>query len=145
MEKERTAQLERVIRQEHPNVAGIVVRKDGEAVYEKYFNGCTGASRVHVFSVTKSVVSALVGIAISPAERQSPHAAAFVPWGSAAHPFTLVALLNAICSSLLPKTIFSSTEIPSGRKRFSLAKLSIGCPVALLKMPDRISGPIRGA
>ncbi len=34
MEKERTAQLERVIRQEHPNVAGIVVRKDGEAVYE---------------------------------------------------------------------------------------------------------------
>ncbi len=64
MEKERTAQLERVIRQEHPNVAGIVVRKDGEAVYEKYFNGCTGASRVHVFSVTKSVVSALVGIAI---------------------------------------------------------------------------------
>lgn len=31
---------------------------------EKYFNGCTANSRVHVYSVTKSVISILIGIAL---------------------------------------------------------------------------------
>ncbi|WP_418666517.1 serine hydrolase domain-containing protein [Allofournierella sp.] len=64
MEKEKITQLEDTIRRDYSNIAGIVVRKDGETVWERYFGGCSEASRLHVFSVTKSVVSVLVGIAI---------------------------------------------------------------------------------
>ena len=42
----------------------MVVLKNGKRVYENYFGGCTGDSRIHVFSVTKSVVSVLLGIAL---------------------------------------------------------------------------------
>mgnify|MGYP001048594557 CR=1 FL=1 len=38
--------------------------KDGCLVYEKYFRNCTQESRVHVYSVTKSVISILIGIAL---------------------------------------------------------------------------------
>lgn len=38
--------------------------KNGTKVYEKYFNGYTADNAVHVYSVTKSVLSALIGIAI---------------------------------------------------------------------------------
>ena len=31
---------------------------------EKYFKGCTASSRVHVYSVTKSIISILFGIAL---------------------------------------------------------------------------------
>ena len=40
------------------------MRKDGETVYERYFGGCTAESRLNVFSVTKSIVSILLGIAL---------------------------------------------------------------------------------
>lgn len=45
-------------------VAFIVI-KDGAVAYEKYFRGYSADSFVNAFSITKSVVSALVGIAIS--------------------------------------------------------------------------------
>ncbi|MEI3065313.1 MAG: serine hydrolase [Oscillospiraceae bacterium] len=38
--------------------------EDGETVYERYFGGCTAESRLNVFSVTKSIVSILLGIAL---------------------------------------------------------------------------------
>jgi CubicO group peptidase (beta-lactamase class C family) len=45
-------------------VAGLLVIKDGEVVYERYGLGNTRSSRWVSFSVTKSVVSMLVGAAI---------------------------------------------------------------------------------
>lgn len=42
----------------------MVVLKDGRSVYENYFNGCGADDTIHVFSVTKSIVSILAGIAI---------------------------------------------------------------------------------
>ena len=42
----------------------MVIMKDGKTIYENYFNGCTKASRIHVFSVTKSILSILFGIAL---------------------------------------------------------------------------------
>jgi CubicO group peptidase (beta-lactamase class C family) len=56
--------LENIITSEYGNIAGVVCLKNGEAVYEKYFNGFAAEDSFHVFSVTKSVLSVLVGIAI---------------------------------------------------------------------------------
>jgi CubicO group peptidase (beta-lactamase class C family) len=64
MDQERKTVLEQIITQDYANIAGIVVLKDGDAVYESYFNDCTADTAIHVFSVTKSVVSILIGIAI---------------------------------------------------------------------------------
>ncbi|WP_326498380.1 serine hydrolase domain-containing protein [Clostridium brassicae] len=56
--------LEKVIVKEYKNIAGIVALKDGNLVYENYFNGYKREDTIHVASVTKSVLSALIGIAI---------------------------------------------------------------------------------
>lgn len=64
MKKEEVAKMEDVIKTDYSNIAGMVVLKDDETVYEKYFNGCTEANRIHVFSVTKSILSILFGIAL---------------------------------------------------------------------------------
>lgn len=47
-----------------PNTAGIVVQKNGTRVYEAYFNECSATDAIHIFSVTKSILSALFGIAM---------------------------------------------------------------------------------
>lgn len=60
----RIREFERLVEAEYGNTAGIVVLKNSEMAYEGYLNNCTAASPVHVFSVTKSIVSLLVGIAI---------------------------------------------------------------------------------
>lgn len=57
-------QMEKVINSSYSNIGGMIVLKKGEAVYEKYFNGCTVGDTFHIFSVTKSIISILVGIAI---------------------------------------------------------------------------------
>lgn len=57
-------ELEQRIRTDCSNIAGMVVRKNGKTVYEGCFGGCTPDSRIHVFSVTKSIVSILFGIAL---------------------------------------------------------------------------------
>ncbi|PXV87778.1 CubicO group peptidase (beta-lactamase class C family) [Lachnotalea glycerini] len=56
--------LEKIISNSYSNTAGIIVQKEGKSLYEKYFNGYTAANAVHVASVTKSIFSALIGIAI---------------------------------------------------------------------------------
>ena len=56
--------LEQKINSDCENTTGIVILKDGIVSYEKYFKGCKKDSRVHVYSVTKSVISVLVGIAL---------------------------------------------------------------------------------
>ncbi|AJA46934.1 beta-lactamase class C-like protein [Clostridium pasteurianum DSM 525 = ATCC 6013] len=56
--------LERVVSKKYKNIAGIAVVKDGNTVYENYFNGYGKEDTLHVASVTKSILSALIGIAI---------------------------------------------------------------------------------
>lgn len=56
--------MEKIINNSYKNIGGIIVLKNGETVYEKYFNECSDASTLHVFSVTKSIISILIGIAI---------------------------------------------------------------------------------
>ncbi|MEX1308461.1 MAG: serine hydrolase [Eubacteriales bacterium] len=64
MKQEQIKELEQTIGKDYSNIAGIVVRKNGETLYEKYFNGYTADAAFHVFSVTKSITSALIGMAI---------------------------------------------------------------------------------
>lgn len=56
--------MERIINSSYSNIGGIIVLKSGKALYENYFNQCTAASTFHVFSVTKSIISILIGNAI---------------------------------------------------------------------------------
>lgn len=56
--------LANIIQKGDDNIAGIVVLQDGVKQYERYFHGCTADSRIHVYSVTKSIVSILIGIAM---------------------------------------------------------------------------------
>ena len=64
MKEDKVIELENKINKDYNNITGVVVLKDGEIQYENYFNGCTRESTVHVYSVTKSIVSILIGIAI---------------------------------------------------------------------------------
>lgn len=64
MEQKRIASLENKIKKEYGNIAGIVVLKDDNVVYENYFNQCEGNDPIHIFSVTKSIVSMLFGITL---------------------------------------------------------------------------------
>ena len=64
MKQEQIKRMEDAIAADYTNMVGMVIVKDGETVYENYYNGCTAESRIHVFSVTKSIVSILIGMAI---------------------------------------------------------------------------------
>ncbi len=52
------------IREQYGNIAGLLVQRDGKTLYEGYFNGYTAEHAAHVFSVSKSVFSLLIGIAV---------------------------------------------------------------------------------
>ena len=64
MKQEQIKRMEEAIAADYKNMVGMVIVKDGEKVYENYYNDCTTESRIHVFSVTKSIVSILIGIAV---------------------------------------------------------------------------------
>lgn len=63
MNQQQTAELENKINSDYNNIAGMVVLKDGKIQYENYFNEYTADSRIHVYSVSKSIISVLIGIA----------------------------------------------------------------------------------
>lgn len=52
------------IEKNYPNLISFLVVRHGYLVYEKYYGGMTGESANPVYSVTKSVSSALTGIAL---------------------------------------------------------------------------------
>lgn len=54
----------RQIEKDYANTAGLVIMKNGELIFEKYFDGHKSADTIHVFSVTKSITSILIGMAI---------------------------------------------------------------------------------
>ncbi|MDV3426351.1 MAG: beta-lactamase family protein [Bacillota bacterium] len=58
------SKMEKTIKSSYSNIGGIIVLKNGKELYENYMNDCTAAATFHVFSVTKSIISILIGIAI---------------------------------------------------------------------------------
>lgn len=64
MNQEKIKALEETITSGYSNITGMVILKNGVKSYEKYFNGYSADHAVHVYSVTKSIISALIGIAI---------------------------------------------------------------------------------
>lgn len=64
MNQETIKELEKTINTDYRNIAGITVQKNNKKLYENYFNGYNADSAFHLFSVTKSIISVLIGIAI---------------------------------------------------------------------------------
>ncbi|MFW7188103.1 MULTISPECIES: serine hydrolase [Lysinibacillus] len=56
--------FEDLIEKEYSNIAGIAIRKDNYLIYEKYFDEYTQDDALHIASVTKSIISILIGMAI---------------------------------------------------------------------------------
>jgi CubicO group peptidase (beta-lactamase class C family) len=65
MDSERLSELESAIKSGYGNINGMVVVRNGDIAYERYFNGYGPDDAHHVTSVTKSILSALTGIAIN--------------------------------------------------------------------------------
>jgi CubicO group peptidase (beta-lactamase class C family) len=61
---EKLSAIEPKIKSEYSNINGIIVVRNGFIAYEKYFNSNGPDNAHHVTSVTKSILSALIGIAI---------------------------------------------------------------------------------
>ena len=38
--------------------------KDNKLIYENYYNKCNKENKIHIYSITKSIISILIGIAI---------------------------------------------------------------------------------
>ena len=64
MNQNKIIDLEKEIKENHSNITGLMIIKNKKTVYEKYFNDCDEKSTIHVYSVTKSILSLLIGIAI---------------------------------------------------------------------------------
>jgi len=64
MNQLNTTALESAILSDYQNIAGMVVQQNGNRTYENYFHGYTADTAFHVFSVTKSILSILIGIAM---------------------------------------------------------------------------------
>lgn len=60
----KISELEELLAKDYNNTGAIVVTKGGKKVYEYYQDGCEANSPFHVFSVTKSIMSLLIGIAV---------------------------------------------------------------------------------
>ncbi|MCI2056408.1 MAG: beta-lactamase family protein [Oscillibacter sp.] len=64
MNQKKLDALGETVRSTYDNITGIVVRKNGAVCWEHYYNNYTANQALHVFSVTKSVLSILIGIAL---------------------------------------------------------------------------------
>ena len=64
MDAAQLAKADERIRDHYPNVYSLLVVRHGVLVYEKYYKGMNQYSANPVYSVTKSVISALTGIAM---------------------------------------------------------------------------------
>ena len=64
IDKKLTSNLHTIILNEYENTEGIVILEAGQIVFEEYFGNSNSKSKIHIASVTKSILSALIGIAI---------------------------------------------------------------------------------
>lgn len=62
---EEIIKLEKIVNNDFGNTTGIVIYKKGKTVYKSYFNQYDTEDGTHIASVTKSIVSILIGIAIN--------------------------------------------------------------------------------
>lgn len=65
MDADKLVKIEPMLRSQYGNINGIVIVRKGYIVFEKYYNGYAPADTHNVASVTKSFLSALIGIAIT--------------------------------------------------------------------------------
>ncbi|MDO5018218.1 MAG: serine hydrolase [Lagierella massiliensis] len=56
--------LNEVLKDEYSNITGIMMIKDGYCIFEQYYNGITSYDKRPLASVSKSILSALFGIAL---------------------------------------------------------------------------------
>lgn len=59
-----TEKIREVIEKKYSNTLGVVVYKSGEIILEEYFSGADRNESVHTFSMVKSIVAVLVGVAV---------------------------------------------------------------------------------
>ncbi|RKD31883.1 serine hydrolase domain-containing protein [Lacrimispora algidixylanolytica] len=71
MNQEKIKELDKIINKDYSNITGLVIQKNGTKVYENYFNEYTVDNPIHIYSVTKSIVSTLIGIAIDEGDIKS--------------------------------------------------------------------------
>ena len=64
MDAQTIAGLNQILDSRHWNLCGLVIVHHGYLAYEHYYNGYGPDDTVHVASVTKSILSALIGIAL---------------------------------------------------------------------------------
>lgn len=70
-EADKVMQMEQVIRNSYQNMGGLIVMRNGEIQYETYDEDSSADTTFHIFSVTKSIISILIGIAIDQGYIQS--------------------------------------------------------------------------
>ena len=56
--------LDQIIKEEYENMNGMLVVRKGNVIFEKYYNDYGQNDTFHVASVTKTIISALIGICI---------------------------------------------------------------------------------
>lgn len=56
--------LNQIIKEEYENMNGMLVVQKGNVIFEKYYNGYGPDDAFHIASVTKTIISALIGICI---------------------------------------------------------------------------------
>ncbi|HFK1790407.1 serine hydrolase [Bacillus pacificus] len=56
--------LDQIIKEEYENMNGMLVVQKGNVIFEKYYKGHGPDDAFHVASVTKTIISALIGICI---------------------------------------------------------------------------------
>jgi len=64
MTKKLPNNLIELLENDYHNIAGIIVQDDKKIIYESYFQGYNQNDTIHIASVTKSIISVLIGIAI---------------------------------------------------------------------------------
>lgn len=57
-------ELDKIISQDYQNITGLIVESGKRRVLERYYNNYHPNSSIHIASVTKSIMSLLIGIAI---------------------------------------------------------------------------------
>jgi CubicO group peptidase (beta-lactamase class C family) len=64
MDASHLTRVDREVRTNLPTVYSVLVARSGHLVFEEYYQGCRQWDRFGIRSVTKSVISALIGIAL---------------------------------------------------------------------------------
>jgi CubicO group peptidase (beta-lactamase class C family) len=71
IDPEQIERLDRQVRARSPELTSLLVARHGRLVFERYYNGSSARDRFTIWSVTKSVTSALVGIALKEGKLKS--------------------------------------------------------------------------